>query len=458
MKPVAPGGIDLAADDAAAQLGQSMHALVRRLYPICRSISGDGVRETLRILSQVHPIVVSEAPTGTPAFDWEAPREWVIRDAWIAGPDGRRLVDFRAHNLHVVNYSAPVRGPFTLEELRPRLHTLPDRPDLIPYRTSYWAETWGFCLSQRALDALGEGPFDVVIDSELKQGALTLGEIVIPGVLEDEIIVSAHTCHPSLANDNLSGLAVSVNLARAIAATPMRHTVRFLYGPGTIGSILWLARNEARTARIRHGLVLTGMGDAGPLVYKRSRLGDKPIDRVAERIVSAEGGRVIDYYPYGYDERQFCSPGFDLAVGRLSRTPHGEYPEYHTSGDTPDIVRPESLAGSFAAALEILRAVDAEEAAPRTAAEPVLDASVADRVLVSRNPKGEPRLGKRGLYRQTAGQANARPDEMALLWVLAYADGRHSLSQIAQRADMPFARIDEAARLLERHDLVAEAG
>jgi aminopeptidase-like protein len=435
-----------------------MHALVRRLYPICRSMSGEGVRETLRILSQVHPIAVREVPTGTPAFDWEAPKEWVIRDAWIAGPDGRRLVDFRAHNLHVVNYSAPVRGQFTYEALRPHLHTLPDRPDLIPYRTSYWSETWGFCLTHRALEALGEGPFDVLIDAELKAGSLTLGEIVVPGAIADEIIVSTHTCHPSLANDNLSGLAVSVHLARALAAAPLRHTVRFLYGPGTIGSILWLALNEDITARIRHGLVLTGMGDAGPLVYKRSRLGGKPIDRVAEQIVAASGGRIIDYYPYGYDERQFCSPGFDLAVGRLSRTPHGEYPEYHTSGDTPDIVLPQSLTASYEAALAILRAVDREPAVAGPSPTPVLDGSVADRVVVSRNPKGEPRLGKRGLYRQVAGQANARPDEMALLWILAYADGGHSLAAIARRADMPFERIDAAARLLEAHDLVGAPG
>lgn len=416
--------------------GEAMHALVRRLYPICRSITGEGVRETLRILSEVHPITVREVPSGTPALDWEAPKEWTIRDAFIAGPDGRRIVDFRAHNLHVVSYSTPVRGRFNLEELRPHLHSLPDRPDLIPYRTSYWAPTWGFCLPHRVLETLPDGPFDVVIDSELSEGSVTLGEIVVPGEIADEILVSTHTCHPSLANDNLSGLTVAIHLAGAIAAAPFRHTVRFLFGPGTIGSILWLALNEDVAARVRHGLVLTGMGDAGPLTFKRSRLGDKPIDSAGAHVVEAAGGRTIDYYPYGYDERQFCSPGFDLAVGRLSRTPHGEYPEYHTSGDTPDFVRPESLAGSYAAAWDILQAVD------------------RDRVVVSRNPKGEPRLGKRGLYRQVAGQANARPDEMALLWVLAYADGRHTLLDIARRATLPFARIEAAARVLEAHDLV----
>ncbi|MDX2233271.1 MAG: DUF4910 domain-containing protein [Hyphomonadaceae bacterium] len=427
----------MAADGSeAAALGETMHAMVRALYPLCRSITGDGVRETLRMLSAVHPIVQREVPSGTQAFDWEAPKEWVIRDAWIAGPDGRRIVDFRAHNLHVMNYSVPVRGQFSLEALRPHLFSLPDRPTLIPYRTSYWSPNWGFCLPHSLLETLPEQTYEVVIDSELKDGAVTLGEIVLPGESADEIIVSTHTCHPSLANDNLSGLVVSAHLAAAFARGPRRHTFRFLYGPGTIGSILWLALNEAHTRHVRHGLVLTGMGDDGPLVYKRSRLGDKLVDRVAARVVGEAGGRVIDYYPYGYDERQFCSPGFDLAVGRLSRTPHGEYPEYHTSGDTPEFVKPAALAASFEAARTILETLD------------------RDRVVVSTNPKGEPRLGKRGLYRQVAGQASARPDEMALLWVLAYADGVHSLHDIAARAGWPFARIEAAASVLERHGLV----
>lgn len=422
----------------AAARGAEMHDLVRRLYPICRSITGDGVRETLRILSEIHPIAVTEVPTGTPAFDWEAPQEWTIRDAWIAGPDGRRIVDFRAHNLHVVNYSVPVRGRFTLEELRPHLHSMPDRPDLIPYRTSYYTPTWGFCLPHALLETLPAQDYDVVIDSELKDGSVTLGEIYLPGDTEDEILISTHTCHPSLANDNLSGLAVSLHLARDIAAAPRRFSYRFLYGPGTIGSILWLALNEEKTRNIRHGLVLTGMGDAGPLTYKRSRLGDKPIDRAARHVLETSGApsRIIDYYPYGYDERQFCSPGFDLPVGRLSRTPHGEFPEYHTSADNPDFVKPEMMAASF------------------EAARAILDVLEQDRTFTSTNPKGEPRLGKRGLYRQVAGQANAKPDELALLWVLAYADGRHSLLDIAMRAGTPFARIAAAARVLETHGLL----
>jgi aminopeptidase-like protein len=433
--------LDLRDEETRAAQGAEMHAMVRWLYPICRSITGDGVRETLKILSEIHPVSVTEVPTGTPAFDWEAPQEWVIRDAWIAGPDGRRIVDFRAHNLHVVNYSAPVRGRFTLEELRPHLFSMPDRPTLIPYRTSYYTPTWGFCLPHALLETLPDQIYDVVIDSELKDGSLTLGHIVVPGETAEEVLISTHTCHPSLANDNLSGLVVSLHLARAIAAAPRKYTYRFLYGPGTIGSILWLALNEEKTRNVRHGLVLTGMGDEGPLTYKRSRLGDKTIDRAAQHVLETSGEVVnfVDYYPYGYDERQFCSPGFDLPVGRLSRTPHGEYPEYHTSGDNPDFVKPDAMVRSFEAALAIL------------------DVLERDRIVVSTNPKGEPRLGKRGLYRQVAGQANAKPDELALLWILAYADGRHSLLDIAVRAKTPFARIDAAARVLEEHGLVIAA-
>ena len=424
--------------DERTARGEEMHALVRRLYPICRSIAGDGVRETLRILSEIHPISITEVPTGTRAFDWDAPQEWVIRDAYIAAPDGQRIVDFRNHNLHVVNYSVPVRGRFTLEALRPHLFSMPDRPHLIPYRTSYYAPTWGFCLPHALLETLPDQTYDVVIDSELKEGAVTLGEIVIPGETSDEILISTHTCHPSLANDNLSGLAVSLHLAREMASAPRRYTYRFLYGPGTIGSILWLALNEEKTRNIRHGLVLTGMGDEGPLTYKRSRLGDKTIDRAAQHVLESSGAaaRFMDYYPYGYDERQFCSPGFDLPVGRLSRTPHGEYPEYHTSGDTPDFVKPAAMVASF------------------EAARAILDVLERDRLVTSTNPKGEPRLGKRGLYRQVAGQANAKPDELALLWVLAYADGAHSLLDMAIRAKTPFARIEAAARVLEGHDLL----
>jgi aminopeptidase-like protein len=306
---------------SADTLEESIEALFARLYPICRSLTGPGVRQTLDILSEIHPIARTEVPTGTPVFDWEVPREWSVREAWIKDPQGRKVVDFADHSLHVLNYSAPFSGKVSLEALKPHLYSIPDHPDWIPYRTSYYNENWGFCLTDRQLQALEPGEYEVKLDSTLADGSLTLGEIVLPGEVEDEILISTHTCHPSLANDNLSGMALAVHLARRLAAKPRRHTVRFLFVPVTIGSITWLALNEDKARRIRHGLVITGVGDTSPFVYKRSRQGAASIDRAAERVLAASGEahRVIDYYPYGYDERQFNSPGFDLPVGRFSR-------------------------------------------------------------------------------------------------------------------------------------------
>lgn len=425
------------------EAGGRMFALIERLYPICRSITGPGVRESLAIVAEQIPLTVVETPTGTEVFDWTVPKEWTIRDAYVADASGRRVIDFRAHNLHVLNYSAPIRARMSLAELRPRLFTLPDQPDLIPYRTSYYAENWGFCLRHRDLEAMTEGEYEVVVDSTLSDGSLSYGEYVVPGDTENEILISAHTCHPSLANDNLSGIAVAAMLAQRLAARPSRkHTFRFLFSPGTIGAITWLARNEARVDRIKHGLVITGLGDAGDLVYKQSRRGDTRTDRVAAHVLAhrARPGRVIPFNPYGYDERQYCSPGFDLAVGRISRTPHGEFPEYHTSADNLSFVSPAQLADSLAAI------------------EAVIDVFETDAVYRNLNPKGEPRLGKRGLYRTIAGQTGSQHREMAMLWVLSGSDGATSLLDIAERAGLPFVEIRAAADALLNAELLAPVG
>ena len=420
------------------QLAETLRELMGRLYPITRSITGPGVRQTLAILSETYPIRVIEVPTGTPVFDWVVPREWSVREAWIKDPAGRTIVDFKTHNLHVLNYSAPMEGRFSLAELKPHLYSLPEQPDAIPYRTSYYNENWGFCLTDRQLQSLADDTYEVKIDTTLAPGSLTLGEIVIPGEIEDEILVSTHTCHPSLANDNLSGMLTAITLAKRVSAKKHRHTYRFLFIPGTIGSITWLALNEGTAQRIKHGLVLTGMGDMGPFTYKKSRRGDAVIDKVAPHVLGAmgEAHEVIDFYPYGYDERQFCSPGFNLPVGRISRTPHGEYPEYHTSGDNLDFVQPAQIA----------RAIDVVEA--------ILDTADRNKVLKSLNPKCEPQLGKHGLYRKVAGQTGQQTDELALLWVMSAADGTQSVLDIAEKAKMPFARIAAAAQRLEDHALV----
>lgn len=427
---------------ASSETAAELYALVQELYPICRSITGDGVRRTLEILSRYVPLTVHEVPTGTPVLDWTVPKEWNIRDAYIADATGKRVVDFRALNLHVLNYSVPVHKKLTLAELRPHLFSLPDQPDLVPYRTSYWTETWGFCLSQRQLDALPEGVYEVCIDSTLEAGSLTYGEFVVPGTTDDEILISAHTCHPSLCDDNLTGLAISAWLGRALSTPdvrgPRRHTLRFLYAPGTIGAIIWLARNRERAARVRHGLTLTCLGDSHPFTFKKTVFGGTELDRTVARVLAHSGHahQVIDFFPYGYDERQYNSPGFRMPVGSLMRGRHGRFPEYHTSADNPSLVSPERMRESF----DVLR--------------DVIDALQGNAAYQNLAPWGEPQLGKRGLY-QALGGTNIPDLQLALLWVLNLSDGRHTLLDIAERAHMSFRSIRAAADMLLQHELLA---
>jgi aminopeptidase-like protein len=421
--------------------GGEIYALCEELYPICRSITGDGLRETLRIIARHLPIEVVEVPSGTPVLDWTVPPEWNVRDAYVADASGRRVIDFRRHNLHVVNYSTPIAARMPLAELRPHLHTLPDHPDWIPYRTSYYAESWGFCLTQRALDALPDGEYEVRIDSTLAPGHLTYGELVLPGEIDDEILISTHVCHPSLADDNLSGIALSVFLARALQARGgRRHTFRFLYAPGTIGAITWLAKNRERAARIKHGLTLTCLGDAHPFTYKRTVAGRAAIDRAAAHVLGHVGlpHQMIDFFPYGYDERQYGSPGFRLPVGSLMRGRHGQFPEYHTSADNLSFISPERLAESAQVLSQIVGVVE------------------GDRRYRNLQPYGEPQLGKRGLYRAMGG--TSIPDlQFAMLWVLNLSDGEHSLLDVAERSGLRFESIRAAADLLREHALLAPA-
>lgn len=423
-----------------AGVGVEMHALVRELYPICRSITGNGVRQTLSILSRHVPLSVVEVPSGAPALDWTVPKEWNIRDAWIADATGRRVVDFRESNLHVVNYSIPVRARLTLEDLRPRLHTLPDRPDWVPYRTTYYREDWGFCLSHRQLESLPEGEYEVCIDSTLEPGHLTYGELVLPGDSEQEILLSTHVCHPSLCDDNLSAIAVSVFLARELMSRPRRrHTFRFLYAPGTIGALAWLERNRERASRIRHGLTLVCLGDSHPFTYKRTLGGGAEVDRAVAHVLRHSGlpHQVIDFFPYGYDERQYNSPGFRLPVGSLMRGRHGQFPQYHTSADDPGFVQADRLAES----LDVCRRV--------------ADLLEGNRTYRNLAPFGEPQLGRRGLYRAMGG-TEIPGLELALLWVLTLSDGRNSLLDVAERSGTPFATLRRAADMLLESGLLVE--
>jgi aminopeptidase-like protein len=418
--------------------GRKAYALIEALHPIGRSITGDGVRQSLRLIQETVPLQLHEVPTGTEVFDWTVPKEWNIRGAYIKNSAGERVVDFRWNNLHVLGYSVPVHRTMSLAELRPYLFTLPEAPDWIPYRTSYYRETWGFCLTQRQLDCLADGEYEVCIDSTLEPGCLTYGEYRVAGATEEEVLISCHSCHPSLCNDNLSGMATAARLAHLLEAVPLRHSYRFIWIPGTIGSITWLARNEPGLSRIKHGLVISCVGDSGAFTYKRSRRGDAEVDRAAEHVLryGTAGFQALDFTPYGYDERQYCSPGINLPVGCFMRTPHGRYPQYHTSADDLRLVAPSCLGESLRHLLRIVQVLEENER------------------YVSLNPKCEPQLGRRGLYRQTGGLKDLAAGEMAMLWVLNLADGSHDLLDIAVRSGLPFHELSRAARLLERDGLL----
>jgi len=425
-------------DQAGANVpGEQLHRFAQELFPICRSITGDGLRRTLALVRERIPLQIREVPSGTPVFDWTVPKEWNIRDAYIKVPGGERVVDFQKSNLHVLNYSMPVRATMSLEELKPHLFTLAEHPGWIPYRTSYYQENWGFCLAHSQMLALEDRDYEVCVDSSLEAGHLTYGEYYVPGQSTEEVLVSCHACHPSLANDNLSGLAVATFLAQLLTGRELRYSYRFLFIPGTIGAITWLARNQNAVENIRHGLVLSGLGDRGKLHYKKSRRGNAEIDRAAARILAhfSEPVEILEFSPYGYDERQYCSPGFNLPVGCLMRSVWGTYPEYHTSADNLEFIHPAQLGG----ALRLCAAL--------------LDVLENNRLYRSLNPFCEPQLGKRNLYPARGGEG-LQEEVNARLWVLNLSDGNHSLLDIAERSGLPFHRIRAAAEILRQGGLL----
>ena len=418
--------------------GEEIFALAARIFPICRSITGDGVRKTLREIASHLALETHEVPTGTQVFDWTVPREWNIRDAYIKNGSGEKIVDFAQSNLHVMGYSIPVRRRLSLAELKEHVHTLPEQPNLIPYRTSYYADNWAFCMTHRQLEGLREEVYEAVIDSSLENGSLTYGEYLHRGETEEEFLLSAHICHPSLANDNCSGVALLTHLARQMIGLKTRYSYRFLFAPGTIGAIAWLAANEDKSWRIKHGLVVSMVGDGGGPTYKKTRRGDAAIDRAMGHVLSHSGltPTIEDFSPYGYDERQYCSPGFNLPVGLFQRSKYATTSQYHTSADNLAFIKPEYLLESYNIIVKTIGVIDN-------------DASYCNSL-----PKCEPQLGKRGLYRRVGGE-NLADENMAMLWVLNLSDGRHSLLDITERSKLPFEIVLKAARLLEAHGLLA---
>jgi aminopeptidase-like protein len=441
-------------------LREEADALLRRLFPICRSITGPGVRETLSILREIAPFQVHEVPSGTVCYDWTVPDEWVIRDAYVATLDGARLIDFRKSNLHIVNYSEPIDAVMTFEELVPHLHALPDLPRAIPYRTTYYKRDWGFCLTYEQLQAMDRaGTYRVVIDSSLAPGALTYGEALIPGLSGSEYLVSTYCCHPSMANDNLSGVVLWALLLRELSSRPRRHSYRFVVVPETIGALAYLARNEESMKHVRGGFVITTVAGPGAFGFKSSYRGDAGVDRVVD-CTFAELGLEPLRYPFdinGSDERQYSAPAFRIPVTTITKDKYYEYDFYHTSLDNLDFINSENLIETLKLYLLAIEKLE------------------LDLTYRSLNPHGEPMLGKRGLYPQTGGSiqqsavsrrhaerryqiaesAAALGSELdAIRWLMFLSDGATSLLRIAEKTGLPMRQLYEAAERLRAHGLL----
>lgn len=425
-------------NDRTNDPGEEMYALMQRLWPICRSITGDGVRQTLAILAERLPeLVVNELPTGTKCFDWTIPKEWGIRDAYVLSPDGRKVIDFSASNLHVVNYSAPVDKKITLDELQAHLHSLPEQPDAIPYVTSYYKEAWGFCLQDRVRQQLKPGLYQVRIDSELKDGSLTYGEIRLPGASDREILISTYICHPSMANNELSGPCVTTQLATWLRERDRRYSYRIVFVPETIGAICYVSTHlRDLRAKTIAGYVVTCVGDERAWSFMPSRHGNTLSDRAARHVLKhiAPDYREYSFLERGSDERQYCSPGVDLPVSSIMRSKYATYPEYHTSLDNLGFVSARGLAGALMAYQKAFEVIEA-------------DCTPMYRVLC------EPKMSDRGL-RPTLGKRGSADSGRAMMNLLAYADGSRTLLEIAEVIDTPAWELRQLVDMLADKDLL----
>jgi aminopeptidase-like protein len=397
------------------------------------------VRQSLEIIKTHLPEMKIEAiPSGEKVLDWEVPNEWNIREAWIKDPEGNKIVDFRQNNLHVMGYSVPVSETLTLDELKTKLYTIPEHPDFIPYRTSYYKPDWGFCITQNLLDTLKPGNYEVLIDSDIKPGVLNYGELYLPGETDQEFLLSCYICHPSMANDSLSGVGLLTEIAKSLKQKDNHYSYRFLFIPETIGSITWLAKNRNNVEKIKFGLVATCLGDPGSFTYKKSRQSTAEIDRISGYVLENSGYSYIieDFFPFGSDERQYCSPGFNLPMGSLMRSRYSKFKEYHTSADNLDFITPKALGETFSIYMKVIE--------------------IAETNFKYKNlkPYGEPALGKRGLYKNERVQADFPRLQQAYIWVLNYSDESHDLLDIAEKSGLSYEIIADAAKVLESHELL----
>lgn len=437
VPPTEPRKLALTSEEKAE--GEKMHALLKRLFPICRSLTGPGVRETLRILKETVPLTVQSVPSGTKCMDWTVPDEWEATDAYILDPHGHKIIDFKQNNLHLVSYSTPFKGRLTLEELQPHLYSIPEKPEAIPYVTSYYKRRWGFCLAHKVRESLKPGSYEVVVDTKLFAGKLNYGELLIPGESEKEILVSANICHPSLANNELSGPVLIASLAQATSRRKPRFSYRFVWVPETIGSLAYLSRHlEEMQRKTVAGIVATCVGDPGPFSYLYSRLGNCLTDRVVTHCLTRAGVpfREHSYLERGSDERQYGAPGIDLPVGSLTRTLYGRFPEYHTSLDSPTFVTAEALAESYAMYLHIFRTIE--------------EARVYRACVL-----GEPMLSRRGMYPEVGG-GQLEYSVQLLMNFLAYCDGCQDLLGIAELLDVAVTELEPIAKRCLEAGLIKE--